>query len=486
MAKIALVAINSSYQHPSFGLRYLYAQLGSWQSEAEIIEYTIKKPVEEIVSGILNLNPEIVGLGVYIWNINEAIEVCRLLKSKMPGIRIVVGGPEVSHEIENQKILEFVDLVIQGEADLEFKNFVENYFTSGFWPTQKVLKSLPPDVKSLALPYSFYGSEDLKNKFIYVEASRGCPYLCEYCLSSLDKGVRSFEIEKILREISVLISRGAKNFKFVDRTFNLNPTTCLTILNFFLNQNDPEIVVHFEMVPDRLPNEVKQLLPRFRPGQVQFEIGIQTFNPEVAKNVSRKNDLVKVKANFEYLKSSTGIHTHADLIAGLPGETLESFGNGFDQLWEMHPNEIQVGILKRLKGAPIRRHEKTFELIFDNSAPYQIQSTKDLSHEDLIKLGRFAKYWDLINNQGRFVSWINLLRIELKAQQKSPFWFFWQLSDYLWNQLERDFSVTPWELQKSISDFCDLKGMKSQQLLSTIDLQKSFKSRQERHWDNIG
>ncbi len=483
MSKILLVAINSSYQHPSFGLRYLYAQLGKLQEKAEIIEFTIKKPVEVIAEDILQLNPEIVGLGVYIWNANESLELCRSLKSKAPQIKIILGGPEVSFELESQDIFSFCDLVIQGEADLQFKKVLEDYFDKSQWPHTKVLKSQPPDVKTLNLPYQFYTDEDLTHRFVYIEASRGCPYLCEYCLSSLDKGVRSFDIDLILTEMDALISRGAKNFKFVDRTFNLNPTTCLKILNFFLSKNDPLLNVHFEMVPDRLPHEIRALLPLFKPGQIQFEIGIQTFNPEVAKNVSRKNDLMKVKENFEYLKNNTGIHTHADLIAGLPGETLASFSQGFDQLWSLKPNEIQLGILKRLKGAPIRRHEKSFELMFNSQPPYQILSTKHMTSEELVWLGRMARYWDLINNQGRFKSWISELDSELINKSQSPFWFFWRLTHFLWQEFKTDFGLNPWDLKEKLIEFCKIEDLGIESCLKKIDFQKPSKSRQDRHWN---
>ncbi len=482
MPKILLVAINSSYQHPSFGLRYLYAQLGDLKSETKIIEFTIKKPVELIAEEVLKFSPSVVAIGVYIWNAVESLELCKILKRQNPNIKIVLGGPEVSHEIESQEILLFSDLVIQGEGDLEFKKIMEDYFKEIPWPEKKIIKSNPPDVKLLKLPYSFYNSEDIENRFIYVEASRGCPYLCEYCLSSLDKGVRSFEIDCLLEEIRLLIERGAKNFKFVDRTFNLNPTTCLKILNFFLDYNNPNINVHFEMVPDRLPEEIKRLLPKFAPGQVQFEIGIQTFNPQVAKNVSRRNDLNKVKENFLYLKTHTGIHTHADLIAGLPGETLTSFADGFDQLWAMQPNEIQLGILKRLKGAPIRRHEKAFELDFSLIPPYQIISTKDMTADELIWLNRMAKYWDLINNQGRFKPWMLELEIELQSEKKSPFWFFWELTHFLWSEFQTDFGLNPWDVKTKIYKFCEDKGLQSRNCLDALDFQKPSKSRQERHW----
>jgi hypothetical protein len=186
------------------------------------------------------------------------------------------------------------------------------------------------------------------------------------------------------------------------------------------------------MVPDRLPQELRELITQFPQGSLQFEIGIQTFNPEVAKNVSRKNDLVKVRENFEFLRTKTGVHTHADLIVGLPGENLSSFGQGFDELVRLGPQEIQVGILKRLKGTPIVRHEKTFQLNYSTKAPYQILSTKDVSAYEIQLMVRFAKYWDLISNSGQFPRTSSFLK-----NQASAFQEFSQLTDFLYHRLGR-------------------------------------------------
>jgi radical SAM superfamily enzyme YgiQ (UPF0313 family) len=435
--QILLCTLNSTYQHSSFGLRYLFANLGEHQKNAEILEWTIKENPRNVVEKILLRKPTIVGFSVYIWNTEELYEVCSILKSVAPHIILVLGGSEISYETETQRLFPIADYVIAGEAEFLFKNFCDQILT-GFSPSTKIIRGELPEIKSLVLPYDLYTDDDIKNRVIYVEASRGCPYKCEYCLSSLDKSVRSFDLNLFLAEIKKLMDRGARTFKFVDRTFNLSPTTSVTILNFFFEHIDLGLFLHFEMVPDRLPQEIKNLIQKFPAGSLQFEVGIQTLNPDVAKNVSRKNDLKKVEENFNYILTETKVHTHADLIVGLPGETLESFGQGFDRLAEMKPDEIQVGILKRLKGTPIIRHEKEFQMRYQSFAPFQILSTSTMDYQTLQRMNRFAKFWDLYANSGEFKNFIFVIR----SQSGSYFWNFMKLVDQLSEKYSETHSIS--------------------------------------------
>ncbi len=423
---ILLCTLNSTYQHSSFGLRYLYANLQGLQSQAQILEWTIKENPRNIVEQILMHQPRIVGFSIYIWNTEEMFEVCSMLKSVAPDIVIVLGGPEISFETETQRLYQLCDYIITGEADHSFRELCSSLL-NGSTPKEKIIRSVLPDIKSIELPYHLYTADDIQNRVIYVEASRGCPYKCEYCLSSLDKSVRNFDLDLFIKEVDQLIERGARTFKFVDRTFNLSPTTSTTLLKYFLTKIDLGLFLHFEMVPDRLPAEIKNLIVQFPEGSLQFEVGIQTLNPIVAQNVSRKNDLTKVKDNFKFILEHTKVHTHADLIVGLPGETLESFAQGFDQLATFAPDEIQVGILKRLKGTPITRHEKEFQMIYQKFAPFQIISTSTMDYATLQRMNRFAKFWDLYANSGEFKNFMHFMR----SQPGSFFWNFMDFVDYL-------------------------------------------------------
>jgi len=429
-SELLLVTLNARYQHSSFGLRYLYANLKELQARSRILEFTISQGAKDIAEKILVCNPRVVGFGVYIWNTVQTQEVVSVLKKLRPNLLIVLGGPEVSYETETQAICQLADYTIQGESDVLFYEFSKKYLETGLRPEKKWISGELPDLQSLSSPYSYYSDDDVQNRVIYVEASRGCPYKCEYCLSSLDKSVRNFPLEPFLADMQKLIDRGVRQFKFVDRTFNLSIPISTRILSFFLDRMDLGLFIHFELVPDRLPKELRDLIVQFPKGSLQFEIGIQTWSPEVSKLISRRQDYAKIRENFKFLNESTGVHTHADLIFGLPGETLESFAIGFDALNELRPDEVQLGILKRLKGTPIMRHDQEWGMIYQEQPPFQILQTKLIDFNTLQKIVRFSKHWDLVANSGNFVKTMQLLRTS-DASSTSLFWTFLELSEFL-------------------------------------------------------
>lgn len=472
---ILLVTLNSTYQHSSFGLRYLYANMQELQSRTRILESTIKENPRSLVEKILAFRPRIVGLSLYIWNTAESLEVIMVLKKVVPEITIVLGGPEISYETEKQEHLKWCDYVIKGEADFSFRELCKQILVTGTPPEQKVIAAELPEIKSLQLPYHLYSDDDIKNRVIYVEASRGCPYKCEYCLSSLDKSVRSFDLDLFLNEMQLLLGRGVRIFKFVDRTFNLSPTTSTRILNFFLERmlEFPEMFLHFELVPDRLPVEIRELIARFPAGSLQFEIGIQTLNPAVAQNVSRKNDLAKVAENFSYLREHTLVHTHADLIVGLPGESLESFAAGFDRLSAMGPDEIQVGILKRLRGTPIARHETAYKMLYSESSPYQILSTANMDYVTLQKMNRFAKFWDLYANSGDFKNFMKWLR-GVPVAGSGLFERFFAFSEYLSAVYSETHSIALVKLAEKAWNFMQEHGISAEEASTIIEKDYCF------------
>ena len=399
--KIILATLNARYFHTSFGLRYLYANLKELQEFCEIKEFIIQDRAIDIVEQILETNPDIVGFGVYIWNIVETTDVVNLLKVIAPEIKIILGGPEVSYETDQQPIVQCADYVLTGPADLSFYQLCKDIINNTP-PDKKIVHSQPVELKDLALPYKYYTDEDLTHRLLYVEASRGCPFKCEFCLSSLDKTSVPFATGVFLEQMEILYQRGARNFKFIDRTFNLNINTTMQIMQFFLDRMTDDLYLHFEVVPDHLPRKLKELLAQFPEGSLQFEIGIQTFNVEVQKNISRKQNNAKSKENLLWLRDHTSAHIHADLIFGLPGETFDTFKDSFNQLYHCRPHEIQMGILKRLKGSPIIRHTEAFDLRFNPLPPFNILSTDRVSFPTMQRINRFARYWDMIGNSGRF------------------------------------------------------------------------------------
>ena len=413
---IVLATLNARYIHCAFGLRYLLANMGELQDQTVLLEFTTQQPTLEILDAILEQQPKIVGLGIYIWNVDETTRLVADLKRLRPDIIVVLGGPEVSYEAEDQPIVRLADYVIAGEADLAFAQFCREQLAD-FSPAQVPDATLNsrsntaslPVLNDVVLPYHLYSDDDLAHRVIYVEASRGCPFSCEFCLSALDIPVRQFPLDQFLDAMESLLRRGARQFKFVDRTFNLNLRVGRAILEFFLDRYQPGLFLHFEMIPDRLPDALKDLIVRFPAGSLQFEVGIQTFNETVCELISRHQDNDVAEANLRWLRDNTGVHVHADLIVGLPGETLESIADGFDRLVRLGPNEIQVGILKRLRGTPIIRHDAEWQMVYSPHPPYEILSNKLLNFSDIQELRRFAKYWDSIANSGNFVESIKSL-----------------------------------------------------------------------------
>ncbi|PKF63533.1 B12-binding domain-containing radical SAM protein [Psychromonas sp. psych-6C06] len=432
--KIVLATLNAKFIHASLGLRYLYANLKELQDCCEIKEFVIQTRPIDIVEKILESKPHIVGFGVYIWNIVETTNVVNLLKVIAPEVKVVLGGPEVSYETEQQAIVQVADYVLTGEAELSFYELCQDIISDNI-PQQKIQKSKAVQLTDIEMPYQYYSDEDLKNRILYVEASRGCPFKCEFCLSSLDTKSNPYELTLFLKEMEVLYERGARNFKFIDRTFNLDINTSMKILQFFLDRMTDNLYLHFEVVPDHLPRKLKEMLSQFPEGSLQFEVGIQTFDQQVQENISRKQNNDKSKKNLLWLKEHTTAHIHADLIFGLPGETLESFKLSFDELYQCQPHEIQMGILKRLKGTPVIRHTESFDLRFSPLPPFNILSTDRVDFATMQLVNRFARYWDMIGNSGRFKHSLPHIL------SSSPFDDFMAISNWLFDKTDQTHKI---------------------------------------------
>ena len=427
MTAIVLTTLNARYTHASMGLRCLRANLGELRGDSVIDEFIIGQQTNEVVEKLLAHHPKIIGFGVYIWNVDDTTKIVALLKRVAPEVIIVLGGPEVSFEMDEQRICQLADYVITGWGDVTFRKLAEAVL-HGPKPLMKVHAGEQPPLSEMAMPYGEYTDTDIAHRTLYVEASRGCPFKCEFCLSALDKTAWPFETEKFLSEMQMLYQRGARQFKFVDRTFNLNAKVSLKILQFFLDrwsESDP-VYAHFELVPDHLPDVLKELISQFPAGALQFEIGIQTFNTDVQALVSRKQNNDKAAENLRWLHTESRAHMHVDLIAGLPGETMQSFGAGFDRLVGLGPHEIQFGILKRLRGTPIIRHTAPYHMTFSPDSPYEIVANQDLSFNDMQRMSRFARYWDLVANSGRFSNTLPLLL------KDAPFDNFMMFADWLY------------------------------------------------------
>ena len=449
-AMIILSTLNARYSHASLGLRYLLANLGEHQAHTRMLEFTIKTPVEQMCDELLANAPRVIGFGVYIWNVNETLALMRALRERAPEVVLIVGGPEVSYEVEEQAICKLADYVITGWGEITLPRLLTQII-HGPKPLMKVHIGEQAKLADLVLPYALYTDHDLAKRNIYVEASRGCPFKCEFCLSSLDKTAWAFPIEPFLDEMDKLYQRGARTFKFVDRTFNLKPETGRRILDFFLEKiharPDDPLFVHFEVVPDHLPAMLKDAIAQFPAGSLQFEVGIQTLNTTVQGHISRKTNLTKAQENIRWLREHSDAHLHVDLIAGLPSETMDSFAQGFNELYTWGAHEIQLGILKRLRGTPITRHTPEFRMNYNPEPPYDIIDNRDVTCDELGDFKLFAKYWDHIANSGRFGETLPLI------VQHQPFERFAQLTQYLKSQWQRSHSIPLEKLYIAVAEW---------------------------------
>ncbi|MDX9756193.1 MAG: DUF4080 domain-containing protein [Sulfurimonas sp.] len=451
MKKILLTTLNSRFTHTSIALRYLYANLKELQNDAKIIEFSINDAIQTIAEKLLTHSPQIIGIGVYIWNALEVRELIHIIKKISPNTKIVLGGPEVSHEPFRVN-LDSADFIIQGEGDEAFYRLCRDIFYGT--ANQRVIKMSMPSLKNVELPYKFYTDDDIKNRYIYVEASRGCPFECEFCLSSMDEKVRAFDIELFLSELELLWKRGARNFKFIDRTFNLNIKTANRLLDFFLEKEEMSpYFAHFEVVPDHFPESLKEKIASFPHGALQLEIGIQTLNPAIANNISRPLKLDKIKENIRFLENETNAHIHLDLIVGLPGESLESFGANLDELVSLSSCEIQIGILKKLSGTYINRHDIEYGMIYSDIPPYDVLQTSTLSFNDIQIMKRFSRFWDLTYNSGNFKESVKLI-----WRDESVFENFYAFSLWIYTQTDSTWQISLQRLGELLFKYlCEVK-----------------------------
>jgi radical SAM superfamily enzyme YgiQ (UPF0313 family) len=418
--EILLITVNAKWIHPSLALRLLKANLGHLQENCEILEFNTRQPLAEMTEQVIAARTRILGVSVSIWNHAVSLALLEELASHWSAREkpiVIIGGPEVTHLPEDAAIFRHADYVIRGEGEEAFKTLCENIVTPAHTP-QFIIAELEK-LETIKSAYQLYTDEDLARKLVYVESSRGCPYACEFCLSAVKPGgnVREFPLDAFLAEMDALVKRGAKTFKFLDRSFNLNIKRSVRICEFFLEkiaQRGSGLLVHFEMVPSRFPDELKETLACFPPGTLRLEIGIQTLNAEVSERIGRSapalfgNEL----ETLSFLREKTNAVIHADLIAGLPGEDLESLGRGFDRIKAvlLPPGEvlaegrvraeIQLGLLKLLPGAPIARLSEAFGMRYNSRPPYEVLETAAMSARDIQRVANFARFWELAVNRG--------------------------------------------------------------------------------------
>ena len=446
MTKIVLTTLNSRFSHTSIALRYLYANLKELQDETKILEFTINGDIENIAEEILDQNPKIVGIGVYIWNALQVENLIEIIKSVSNEIYIVLGGPEVSHQPFRVNFSK-ADFIICGEGEISFYQLCKEILKNSP-PKDKIIRGQIPSLKELQLPYKYYSDFDIKNRIVYVEASRGCPFECEFCLSSIDERVRYFDIDKLIEEFEKLWNRGVRNFKFIDRTFNLNMKIANRLIDFFLSKRE-KYSLHFEVIPENFNDKLKDKIKKFPPSSLQLEIGIQTLNKDVAKNINRKLNIKKIEENISFLENETNAHLHLDLIVGLPGENLNSFAKNLNKLVSLTKAEIQIGILKKLSGTTINRHDEKYKMIYSNKPPYDILQNMFIPFKEMQKMKRFARFWDLYYNSGNFINSITLLW----KDDKDVFKNFYDFSIWIYENTKSTHQISLNRLSKLLFEY---------------------------------
>ena len=426
--KILLAACNAKYIHSNPAVYDLRAFASEYKEHILLGEYTINQTKDEILKEIYRSGAEVVCFSCYIWNISFVRELIFDLKKILPGTAFWVGGPEVSFDAENfLKEMPQVTGVMVGEGEETFLELARYYIEKkgtladirgiAFRENGEIFHNGWREVMDLSrVPFAYEQTEDFANRIIYYESSRGCPFSCSYCLSSIDKKLRFRNLELVKKELQFFLDKKVPQVKFVDRTFNCKHDHAMEIWKYILEHDNGVTNFHFEISADLLREEELELMSRMRPGLIQLEIGVQSTNPDTIRAIHRNMDLKKLEASVAHVKSFGNIHQHLDLIAGLPCEDYESFRRSFEQVYRMKPDQLQLGFLKVLKGSSMYHEAQKYEILYKEKEPYEVLSTAWLSYEDILKLKMVESMVEVYYNSGQFrktLSWIETFYQEM-------------------------------------------------------------------------
>lgn len=410
IVNILLVAINAKYIHSNPAVFSLKACAGEYESYVDVAEFTINQQTSYILSEIFKRRPDVVAFSCYIWNRNMVGEIISDMRKIMPGVEIWAGGPEVSYDalnvIEEWKIRG----VMSGYGEGSFFHLVSAY-VNGFSETLPAVLSANNSSRILLndIPFWHQNMEDFEHRIVYYESSRGCPFSCSYCLSSIDKTMDFRAVESVCHDIGFFLQQNVVQVKFVDRTFNCKKDHALPILQYILEHDNGITNFHFEIAADLLDEDYFILLEKLRPGAVQFEIGVQSTYPQTISEINRKMDFDKVSNVVRKISSWNNIHVHLDLIAGLPYEDLQIFRKSFNDVYALSPEQLQLGFLKVLKGSAMEVHASEYELVYTSLPPYEVLSTKWISYEDVCHLKQIEEVLEIYYNSGQFKNTLKYL-----------------------------------------------------------------------------
>ena len=437
--KILLAACNAKYIHSNLAVFNLKACAKEYDSNVVLREYTINQQKDDILKDIYRCHPDVICISCYIWNITFVRELMQDLRKILPDVPFWAGGPEVSYDAEEfLKKNPAFDGVMVGEGEETFLELVKHYMNGS--PSLEKTTGLvycKPDgtiqnngwrqIMDLSrVPFAYEDLKDFENRIIYYESSRGCPFSCSYCLSSIDKCLRFRKIELVKKELQFFIDHEVPQVKFVDRTFNCKHDHAMAIWKYITEHDKGITNFHFEVAADLLNEEEIELIRRMRPGLIQLEIGIQSANPETIREIHRTMDLKKVRAKVERIREKGNVHQHLDLIAGLPYENYESFGHSFNEVYAMHPDQLQLGFLKVLHGSFMYDNAEAYGLVWQDRPPYEVLFTDWLPYGDVIRLKKVEEMVEVHYNSGQFANTME----HLVKEFPSPFDLYVELGEY--------------------------------------------------------
>lgn len=436
--KILLTAINAKYIHSNLAVYDLKAYSSDYDEHVILREYTINQPKDEILKDIYSSGADVVCFSCYIWNISFVRELIRDLVKILPKTAFWAGGPEVSYDAE-KFLTEMPEMtgVMVGEGEKTFHDLLEFYIDGkdsleeisgiAYRTGDKIIHNGWRELMDLsAIPFVYEHLEKFENRIIYYESSRGCPFSCSYCLSSIDKKLRFRDLELVKKELQFFLDHRVPQVKFVDRTFNCKHEHAMTIWKYILEHDNGVTNFHFEISADILREEEMELMSQMRPGLIQLEIGVQSTNPETIRAIHRHMDLKKLEHCVNRVHSFRNIHQHLDLIAGLPYEDYDTFHQSFNDVYQMKPDQLQLGFLKVLKGSLMQKEAEVYGIVYKEKEPYEVLSTNWLTYGEVLKLKMVESMVEVYYNSGQF--WHTLEY--LVPFEKDAFTFYEKLGSF--------------------------------------------------------
>ncbi|MBP1927200.1 radical SAM superfamily enzyme YgiQ (UPF0313 family) [Sedimentibacter acidaminivorans] len=488
--KALLVTLDSKYIHANLAVRYLKKFCSDDGFDLEIKEFTINQQLDYILGEILDANAQIICFSCYIWNIEYIKEIAYILKSSTLGIKILLGGPEVSYETEKfMKEESYVDYIVCGEGELTFREFIKeinsdkpeigNIKGLAYRENDVVIvngaRELIDNLDTIKYPYD--ENESFDDKIIYYESSRGCPFNCSFCMSSIDKKTRNFSIQRVKSDLKTLLATKARQIKFIDRTFNVDYKRSMEIMNFIVEHNLNHMTIHFEITADIMNDEFLKFLSNMPINMFQFEIGVQSLNSDTLREINRHMSIEKLNNVIGKIGENNNIHIHLDLIAGLPFENYKSFKKSFDGIYRLNTEKIQLGFLKVLKGTKIYFDKYKHNIKYREKAPYEVICTKYISLEEILKLKKVEELVDRYYNEKYFEKSLDYIMENI--YNSSPFEFYELFSEYWKKSNLYKVSHSRKKLYQILYNYIDSIGFLTEDFVNSLRYDYVFNNHQE-------